>query len=479
MRGFPSQSTRAGQSRPDGVPRRPAARRLAACCGLLVLTATLIASASAAGAAPKPAFWVSPSGTESAGNTSCATAAYSTVQSAVTAAEAYESLHPGRVPTVDICAGTYSEQVTILDNLVLTRAPGASGPVTIQLPAAVGGDQSKGLSTTNCQAHDVGAGVQVPQSVIEICAAGPGGTNTTGVNVAISNVTVEGNWPTTVCYDSLYGILVGGGASLSLTGSTVEKIGAYPLNGCQGGVGIQAGRWVISQVGHVRLFHDTVETYQKNGITVDGPGSTAYIDHLVVTGAGPTSQIAQNGIQISRGATGSVTRSTVTGNNYTGSGNASSTGILVFGGCGAPLDNRVTITGNSVSGNDVGINLGNYNPTCSAAPATVTADVACFNVVENSNGYPGGVASADANVTGWSAGPPAVGYQAGVSDTGNRDLICANSVYGAGYAPLDATSSLPNPPPPAFVRPIDVVSFPTTDPTVAGNTYDGRPYIPS
>jgi len=355
--------------------------------------------------------------------------------------------------------------------------------VTIQLPAAVGADQTKGLSTTNCQAHDVANSVSIPQSVIEICAAGPGGVNTSGVNVTIRDVTVEGNWPDDLhgCYDGMYGILVGGGASLSLADSTVEKIGVGPLTfdaGCQQGVAIQAGRWVIGQVGHLYLSDDTIETYQKNGIMVDGPGSTADIDHVVVTGDGPTPAIAQNGIQISRGATGSVTGSIVTGNNYTGTGNTSSTGILVFGGCGYPLDDRVTITGNRVLGNDVGIDLGNYNPACSAAPATVTADVACGNVAMNSNGYPGGTPSSGANITGWSSSPE-VGYQAGISDSGNQDVICANAIWGAGYAPLGATSSLPNPPPPAFVRPIDVVSGPTTAPLVFSNTYDGFPYSPS
>ncbi len=111
--------------------------------------------------------------------------------------------------------------------------------------------------------------------------------------------------------------------------------------------------------------------------------------------------------------------------------------------------------------------------------ATATEDVACRNTVENDNGYPGGVASADANLTGWTSGPPQVGYQTGISDTGNQDTICDNDVSGAGYAPLDATSSLPNPPAPAFVRPVDLVSGPTTDPTVRGNTYDGLAYTPS
>jgi len=136
------------------------------------------------------------------------------------------------------------------------------------------------LSTTSCQANDAAKGVKAPQSVIEICGA------TTGVKVAVSDLIVEGNWPGSVCYDSLYGILVGGGASLTLTGSTVEKAGAVsPLSGCQGGIGVQAGNQTTGQVGHVDLSRDTIETYQKNGIAIKGAGSTGDIDHTVVTGA--------------------------------------------------------------------------------------------------------------------------------------------------------------------------------------------------
>ena len=41
----------------------------------------------------------------------------SDIQSAVNAAQSYESSHPGAVPAVEICPGTYSEQVTILKSL--------------------------------------------------------------------------------------------------------------------------------------------------------------------------------------------------------------------------------------------------------------------------------------------------------------------------------------------------------------------------
>jgi hypothetical protein len=480
MPGFASLFTRARHGGPDGTKVRWVGWRLVASCGMLLgVAAALVAPASAASAGVPTQFWVSQTGLPTGADRSCPTAAYATVQSAVLAAEAAETLSPRTVPTIELCPGTYSEQVTILKSLVLTRAPVAAGlgPVTIQLPAAVGSNQALGLSTTNCQADDAAQSIQVPQSVIEICSARPGGANTLGVGVSINDITVEGNWPTTVCYDSLYGILVGGGAALSLTNSTVEQIGAYPLNGCQGGVGVQVGLSSTDQIGLASLSGDIIETYQKNGITVDGPGSYGDIVKTAVTGDGPTPAIAQNGIQFSFGATGSVTHSTITGNNYTGTGGASSIGILVFGGggsaCGigpsSPLVKYATFADNTLIGNDVGIYLSNVNSTCTKSATTPTRDTALGNVIQNSHGYP----SADANISGWSTG---VGYQAGVSDEGDGDAIGDNAISGAGYAPL---GTLPNPLPPAFVRPIDIVSGPAINPQVSGNTYDGKHYNPS
>jgi hypothetical protein len=431
--------------------------------------------AGANGRSSAPVFWVSTTGTPLASDVSCATAAYSTVQSAITAAEATDSF---KVPSIEVCPGTYSEQDVITGSVSISRAPVPQGlgPVVIQLPAAVGADQLLGLSTTNCQVGDAAVlpdAITPPQSVIEICSATAAGDNTRGVSVSISDVTVQGNWPTNVCYGSLYDILVGGGASLALDNSTVEQAGAYPLNGCQGGVGIQVGLYPTNQIGHAILNDDVVNTYQKNGITIDGSGSTAFISRTTVTGIGPTTQIAQNGIQISNGATGSVTGSAVSGNNYTGNGDASSGGILVDGGCGAPLVTNTSITGNVLVNNDVGIYLFNLDPTCTIAPSTPTHDSASLNKITNSNGYPGGVASAGANVSG--DGYPE-GYQAGIFDTGNRDAITGNSISGAGYAPSLGTPSAPVLP--AFVLPIDVVSYPPTNTLVKFNTYDGHPFNP-
>jgi hypothetical protein len=452
-----------------------------ASAAVLTLGGATAASAATSGAIPHPAYWVATNGSASNANTDCATARYSTVQSAVTAAEAKETGSHPAIPTIEMCPGTYQEQVTITKNLNVVHAP-RSGRVTIEgLASPVG-------STSNCQATDTSS--QVPQSVLEICGAKASGANTTNVHVIISRVTVRGDWPANVCNDNLYGILVEGGASLDLATSVVENIGADPLTsagGCQGGVGIEAGNSYTSQTGHVLAGDDTVRGYQKNGITADGAGSTALIANSTVTGAGATPYIAQNGIQISTGATGQVIESTISGNNYTGTGEASSTGVLVYGGgssCsgGDPQSGLVRYAGvehSTLVNNDIGIALFNLNPACNKSAATPTRDTACSNTISNSHGYPGGVASADANISGLVTSTGSVGDQAGVSDTGNRDVICRNKISGAGYQPRDKASSLPNPPGPAWVRPVDVYSFAAAiHPQVTGNRYDGKPYNP-
>src|SRR4029077_997410 len=83
--------------------------------------------------------------------------------------------------------------------------------------------------------------------------------------------------------------------------------------GCQQGIGIQVGRNKIGQVGSAKLSSDLIEGYQKNGITVDGPGSKASVKGTTIKSA-PSSVIAQNGIQVSRGATTKISGSTIEGN---------------------------------------------------------------------------------------------------------------------------------------------------------------------
>jgi pectin methylesterase-like acyl-CoA thioesterase len=215
--GWLSRSLRARRHR-SSVIHRASRRQLAAPLAALTVVTAVLASASAASAAPPPAYWggapqasywVSSSGTAGAADTSCQTAGYSAIQTAVNAAEAAPAGHYGfPVPAIEICPGTYTEQLTITKSMTLTRAAGSpsGGPVTIELPAKIA------ESATNCQAK---AGSIETQTVIEVCAAGPNGVNTSGTKVTIRDVTVEGNWTTEPdCNDNRYDIFVAGGASL-------------------------------------------------------------------------------------------------------------------------------------------------------------------------------------------------------------------------------------------------------------------------
>lgn len=73
------------------MPESP--RRFVISCGVIAMAAVIL-PARTAGAATPSVFWVSGTGNSAHANASCPTAGYNSVQSAVTAAETYESSHP-------------------------------------------------------------------------------------------------------------------------------------------------------------------------------------------------------------------------------------------------------------------------------------------------------------------------------------------------------------------------------------------------
>jgi nitrous oxidase accessory protein NosD len=66
----------------------------------------------------------------------------------------------------------------------------------------------------------------------------------------------------------------------------------------------------------VTITDNTVDTYQKNGITANEPGMRVSINENTVTGVGPTVGAAQNSIQIGFGAQGQITGNSIANNIY-------------------------------------------------------------------------------------------------------------------------------------------------------------------
>jgi hypothetical protein len=294
-------------------------------------------------------------------------------------------------------------------------------------------------------------------------AAQIGGDVTTTLDASGCNIgvyydnTTSGNVTGATIFGANYfGVVVNGdvgSVSVNVTGSTIRDIGETPLNGTQHGnaiyyraLGAGTARGIVSG--------NTVFNYQKGGIIANGGGISVTISNNAVTGQGAVGYIAQNGIQLGYGAKATVTGNTVTGNAYTGAGGVSSAGILILGGpffttCGSagtspcPYTVGVNTSKNTLSNNDVGLWLFNAG-SGAVAPSTATNNTAKFNTIFNGQ---------VTNTTGNTAN---CGYQAGIADLGNKDLIVNNSISGFGYTPQVGGDCTGNPP--AFLRFIDVTT---------------------
>jgi parallel beta-helix repeat protein len=207
-----------------------------------------------------------------------------------------------------------------------------------------------------------------------------------------------------------YGVANNGGA-VTIQNSAIHDIGESPFDGTQHGVGIY---FVLGSSASGTISDNTVYRYQKSGIVVNGTGTSATIRDNTVTGFGPVSFIAQNGIQVGYGADASVMRNTVSGNSYIGA-DSIATGILVVGGPGngGAYTVGTQVVGNTLINNDVGVFLSNY--TSEGTVADVQTNIKAVNNTISNDGANNLI------------------YQAGVSDGGNNDKIINNTISGLGY----------------------------------------------
>ena len=114
----------------------------------------------------------------------------------------------------------------------------------------------------------------------------------------------------------------------TLDHTTIINIEDTSFDGVQAGIGIYANNQ-DSASRTLNIDHNTLHDYQKNGMALSGTGLAANVTNNTVMGHGPTSITAQNGIEISSGATGLVSNNTVSGHSYTPF-NVVACGILII-----------------------------------------------------------------------------------------------------------------------------------------------------
>ncbi len=229
---------------------------------------------------------------------------FSTIQSAV------DNSSPN--DTIDICPGTYPEQVSIGINLTLTGI--ASGPADSALITAPAGG-------VVANANDLYDGTPIAAQIIVQGSA----------TVNLANLIIDGaNNRLTGCTPDFMGIYYqNSSGKINYIVARNQALSAS-LNSCQSGEGI----FVESGYGSggtatVTIENSSVHGYQKNGITADGSGTTATISKNYVVGQGPTTGAAENGIQISDGASGKVMANIVVDDVYM-PGTSGAAGILVY-----------------------------------------------------------------------------------------------------------------------------------------------------
>jgi len=207
----------------------------------------------------------------------CPNADFTRIQDAVYAAT------PGA--SIRICKGVYVEQVKINKPLDIDADSGA-----ILMPAPI-----KQNTTSLFDASPLATAILVADTT----------------DVSIAGLVVDGtNAGISECSPLLLGITFQN-ASGAIQRVTLRNFRLGPgFGGCQSGLGIfvQSGGGGISRVS---IDKCTVHDFQKNGITANEVGTEVTIRGNVVTGIGPTTGAAQNGIQIGFGAGGSIDGNTV------------------------------------------------------------------------------------------------------------------------------------------------------------------------
>ena len=164
-----------------------------------------------------------------------------------------------------------------------------------------------------------------------------------GSTASVTNLTVKASGLANVCdggADRLRGIMFDG-ASGSITHNNVEDIN-QGASGCQEGNAIEVRNAPFDGTHpgtkSVTITDNTVINYQKTGILANGDVYASISENSVV-GVGSINYIAQNGIQVGFGATGSVVSNSVTDNYYTGCSNqdAAKTGCIPWVSAGLLL----------------------------------------------------------------------------------------------------------------------------------------------
>jgi hypothetical protein len=303
---------------------------------------------------------------------------------------------------------------TPFTTISLALAAANPGDIIIVCPGTTGVYDEQLLITETVTIRGLGGVMLKPSAMVTNA-----NSLTSGKNIAAAILVVNPSGASTVRIETL---IVDGGlnettngcADITL-GGAANPIGIYFQNasgtvlnsvvrnfrrgagheGCQDGLGIFAqgdsGPHTVTVTG------TSVHDFQKGGIVANEVGTTLVASENHVTGDGPTTFIAQNGIQVGFGAGGTIQKNVVADVVYSqctsiedpedpeypdsvACNNGSSTGILIYEGA-----NGTTVSANTVTTSQVGVYLDTDSGTASSNLITNTLVYDGIYVLGDSN----------------------------------------------------------------------------------------------
>jgi parallel beta-helix repeat protein len=319
---------------------------------------------------------------------------FATIQAALNAAPAGSR--------VEVCPGTYNEQLVITKAVTLTGIQSGTGDAAVLLPPAAG---------LSANATDIFGGSVAAQIFV----------NNAGGDVTIERLTIDGTGNNIAgCGPTLLQGIYYQNTSGTITNNVVRnqyETDYAVYGGCQNGFAINVESTGSSNT--ITISTNSVRAYQKNGITASGagtgagsPGPSVTISSNHIVGLAATAMnwqgvysgeatAAENGIQVGYGATGTV-ETNVVNDNIWGQDTSSDTGdaasgILIF------ASPNIALTGNQVGSAQFGIALETdstgFCGTSSAPISCGTADGATvtMNKVEGTQLFDGIDACSNSN----------------------------------------------------------------------------------
>ncbi len=211
--------------------------------------------------------------------------------------------------TIEICPGIYAETLKITTSKLTIEGLNVGGSSLVEIEP----------TTPAAGIPDIGTSLYGPPEDVQVSATivVQNATKVALENIAV-NSSLVGN-PGNSCNNVNYVGIYYANASVTITNSTVANSGLNPdgsLTGCQEGHGI----YVDSGSGgsaSLTVEYNSVHDFDKSGIDAFGNGTTLVAKYNTVTGVGPTTATAQNGVEVIYGASAVVNNNTISAVDYT------------------------------------------------------------------------------------------------------------------------------------------------------------------